>query len=129
MSPENVELAKRFNEAQRRADFEAAVAFLAEDVVATDFGTRLDTPKVVCGREELIQLYFQMAELFDGYLREVEEWVDAGEWVIAVGRWVGAGTASGVPIEVRGANPVRCGAGRSSSISLTSRARRLPSKG
>jgi hypothetical protein len=65
----------------------AAEDFLAEDMVATDFGTRLDTPRVVRGREELLGYYAQVAEVFDGYVREVEEWVDAGDWVIAVGRW------------------------------------------
>jgi ketosteroid isomerase-like protein len=37
----------------------------------------------------------------------VDEYVATGDWVIAVGRWVGRGKASGVPVEARGANAAR----------------------
>jgi ketosteroid isomerase-like protein len=104
MSEENVEFAKRFREMGQRGDIEAAMEFVAEDVVATDFGTRLDPPSVVHGRDALLAVYTQAAEVFEGYVREVDEWVDAGDRVIAVGRWVGKGRASGVPVEARGTN-------------------------
>ena len=90
MSQENVELAKRFNEAGRRGEAEAAFfRFVAEDVVATDFGVSLDTPNVVHGRNALLDVYRQVAAVFDDYWREVDEYVEVGDWVIAVGRWVG----------------------------------------
>ena len=108
MSKENVELAKRFNEAGRRGEAEAAFfQFVAEDVVATDFGDSLDTPNVVHGRHALLDVYRQVAAVLDEYYREVDEYVEVGDWVIAVGRWVGTGKASGVPVERPGTNAGR----------------------
>ena len=108
MWQENVELAKRFNEAGRHGDVEAAFfQFVAEDVVATDFGDSVDTPNVVHGRNALFDAVRQVAEVLDDYWREVDEYVEVGDWVIAVGRWVGTGKASGVPVERQGTNAGR----------------------
>jgi ketosteroid isomerase-like protein len=106
MSPGNVELAKRFNEAQR-GDIDAANEFVAEDVVAVELGGRVDTPSVFHGRGEWLDYYGQAADVFDDYVREIDEWVEAGDWVIAVGRWVGRGRSSGVPVEGRAINAAR----------------------
>jgi ketosteroid isomerase-like protein len=106
MSQENVELAKRFNEAQR-GDIEAAMEFVAEDVVAIELGSRVDTPKVFRGRKAWLGYYGQAAEVFEDYAREIDEWVDEGDWVIAVGRWIGKGKLSGVPVEGRAVNAAR----------------------
>jgi ketosteroid isomerase-like protein len=106
MSQENVELARRFHEA-RRGDLEAAMEFVAEDVVAVEFGDRVDTPSVFQGREEWLGYYGHGAEVFEDYGREIDEWVEAGDWVIAVGRWRGKGRSSGVPIEGRAVNAAR----------------------
>jgi glyoxylase-like metal-dependent hydrolase (beta-lactamase superfamily II)/ketosteroid isomerase-like protein len=106
MSAENVELAKRFNDAQR-GDIDAANEFVAEDVVAVELGGRVDTPSVFHGRGEWLDYYGQAAEVFDDYAREIDEWVEAGDWVIAVGRWVGRGRSSGVPVEGRAINAAR----------------------
>jgi ketosteroid isomerase-like protein len=99
MSEENVELAKRLAEAGKRGDVAAGMELLAEDVVGVEFGDRLDAPKVFHGRKALIDYYAQFADVFEDFEREVEEFVDAGEWVIVVGRWVGKGQSSGVPFE------------------------------
>jgi ketosteroid isomerase-like protein len=106
MSQENVELAKRFQEAQR-GDPEAALEFVAEDVIAIEFGGRVDTPGVFRGREEWLDYYGHAAEVFEDYSREIDEWMDEGDWVIAVGRWRGRGKSSGVPIEGRAVNAAR----------------------
>jgi ketosteroid isomerase-like protein len=106
MSRENVELAKRFHEAQR-GDMQAATEFVAEDVVAIELGDRVDTPNVFHGRKAWFGYYGQAAEVFDDYVREVDEWVEAGDWVIAVGRWIGKGKLSGVLVEGRAVNAAR----------------------
>ena len=80
---------------------------MAEDVVAMDFGVSLDTPSVVHGRTALLDVYRQVAEVLDDYYREVDEYVEVGDWVIAVGRWVGTGKTSGVPVERQGTNAGR----------------------
>jgi ketosteroid isomerase-like protein len=99
MSKENVELAKRLNEAGKRGDVEAGMQFLAEDVVGVEFGDRLDAPNVFYGRKALIDYYSQLADVFEDFERETDEWVDAGDWTISVGHWVGTGQSSGVPVE------------------------------
>ena len=106
MSQENVELARHFQEAQR-GDPDAAMDFVAEDVIATEFGARVDTPRVFRGREAWLSYYGHAAEVFDDYSREIDEWVDVGDWVIAVGRWRGRGKSSGVPVEGRAVNAAR----------------------
>jgi ketosteroid isomerase-like protein len=108
MSQENVELAKRISEAGRRGDLEAALEFVAEDVVLTRFAGPLDQHRTVHGREELATFYAEWTRVFDGFERQVEEWIDAGDWVITVGRWVGTGKESGARVETgRNASAVR----------------------
>jgi uncharacterized protein len=103
----NLELAKQFNEAGHRGDIEFALSLIAEDVVVTDVSGPLDAPRVHRGRDQLLSYYAQFAEQFDDFDREVEEWVDEGDWVIAVGRWVGTGKASGAHVELRTASASR----------------------
>jgi ketosteroid isomerase-like protein len=99
MSKENVELAKRLSEAGKRGDVAAGMQFVAEDVVGVEFGDRLDAPKVFHGRKALIDYYVQIADVFEDLVREVDEYVDVGDWTIQVGHWVGKGQSSGVPVE------------------------------
>jgi ketosteroid isomerase-like protein len=106
MSQQNVELARRFQQAQR-GSLEAAREFVSEKVVAVEFGARVDTPKVFRGRKAWFDYYGQAAEVFSDYEREIHEWIDHGEWVIAVGRWTGTGRSSGVPVEGRAVNAAR----------------------
>jgi ketosteroid isomerase-like protein len=102
-----LELAKQFNEAGHRGDIEAALGLIAEDVLVTDLGAPLDAPRVHRGRHELLSCYGRFAQEFDDFDREVEEWVEAGDWVIAVGRWVGTGKESGARVEARTASASR----------------------
>jgi hypothetical protein len=60
MSEENVEIAKRISEAGRRGDLEAALGFVAEDVVMTNLGWPLDAPRTVHGRDELAAYYAEV---------------------------------------------------------------------
>ena len=102
-----LQLAKQFNEAGHRGDTQAALSLIAEEVVVTDLGAPLDAPGVHRGRHELLSYYARFAEEFDDFDREVEEWVEAGDWVIAVGRWVGTGKESGARVEARTASASR----------------------
>jgi ketosteroid isomerase-like protein len=108
MSQENVEIAKRISEAGQRGDLEAALVFVAEDVVMTNLGAPLDVPRTVHGRDELATYYAESTRVFDGFERQVEEWIDAGEWVITVGSWVGTGKQSGARVVTgRSASAIR----------------------
>ena len=102
-----LELAKQFNEAGHRGDIEAALGLIAEDVLVTDLGAPLDAPRVHRGRHELLSYYGRFAQEFDDFDREVEGWVEAGDWVIAVGRWVRTGKESGARVEARTASASR----------------------
>jgi ketosteroid isomerase-like protein len=107
MSQENVESAKRLNEAARRGDLEAASEFVADDAVLTDHASPFGERRVLRGRDELLRYYTEFAQVFDDFTREVDEWVAVGDWVITVGRWKGRGKGSGAVVEGRGANAVR----------------------
>jgi ketosteroid isomerase-like protein len=111
MSQENLDLARRFQQAQR-GSLEAAAEFVSEQVVAVEFGARVDTPKVFRGRTAWFDYYGQAAEVFEDYGREIDEWIDQGDWVIAVGRWIGTGRSSGVPVEGRAVNAARWQGGK-----------------
>ncbi len=86
--------------------------FVSEEVVAVEFGPRVDTPKVFHGRKAWFDYYGQAAEVFEDYEREIHEWIDQGDWVIAVGRWTGTGKSSGVPVEGRAVNAARWEGGK-----------------
>lgn len=101
MSEENVEIAKRLIDAGNRGDIEAVLELVADDVVWTRFEIPLGVPRTARGREEVMRFNAEWAELFDGWTREVEEWIDAGDWVIAVGTWGGTGKETGAYVEGR----------------------------
>lgn len=107
IAPSPLELAKRFNEAGHRGDIETCLSLIAEDVVVTDFHGPLDEPRVHRGPDQLLGYYGAFAQEFDDFDREIEEWVEADDWVIAVGRWVGTGKGSGARVEVRTASANR----------------------
>jgi hypothetical protein len=79
MLQENLELAKRIIETAQRGDTDAVIPFIAEDVVAVEFGGRLDTPNVFHGRMALVDYYAQIAEIFGGLVREIDELIDIGD--------------------------------------------------
>ena len=107
MSQENVDLAQRMNTMVLAGDIDAALEFVADDVVVTDLNAPIDETRVFRGRAALGARLAGYRELVDDFRREVEEWLDAGDWVITIGHWRGRAKASGVEIEGRGANAAR----------------------
>ena len=107
IAPTPLDLAKQFNEAGHRGDIETCLSLIAEDVVVTDHGAPVDARRPQRGRHELLRYYGRFAQEFENFDREVEEWVEAGDWVIAVGRWVGTGKGSGARVEARTASASR----------------------
>jgi ketosteroid isomerase-like protein len=115
MSQENVELvkriAKRINAISPRGDVSELREFLAE-FFATDFVLTLvdgppDQPGLFRGHEAALGYWSAFTDAFADVHREVEELVDAGEWVVSVGHWVGRGKVGGAAVEGRGANAFR----------------------
>ena len=60
-----------------------------------------------CGKQQLLGAHERFAEIFDDFTREVDEYVEIGDWVITVGRWVGTARGSGARVEEAGANAAR----------------------
>jgi ketosteroid isomerase-like protein len=115
MSLENVEMvkriAKRINAISPRGDVTELKAFLAE-FFATDFVMTLvegpsDQPDVFQGREAALKYWSAFTDVFADVHREVEELVEAGDWVVSVGHWIGRGKESGAEVRGRGANAFR----------------------
>ena len=111
MSQENVErvkrIAKRINAIAPGDDLSEMREFVAE-FFATDFVLRLvdgppDQPAVFRGPEAALEYWSAFTDAFADIHREVEELVDAGEWIVSVGHWVGRGKVSGATVEGRGA--------------------------
>jgi ketosteroid isomerase-like protein len=107
MSQENIELVKRLNAMALADDLDSARALVADDVVMTEIHGALDEPTVFHGREAAISHWAAILEVFDDFHREIDEWLDVGDWVITVGRWTGRGKASGAEVEGRGVNATR----------------------
>ena len=106
MSRANVEIAKRFVDAGNRGDVEAALEFLAEDFVLTWTEPPPGQPPVIHGRDEFAGFWAEWAQFFEGFTRQIEEWIDAP----------GPGSAPGrkAAPESRGTVPARRGSTRES---------------
>jgi len=99
MSQENVEIAKRLNALWVRGEVDAALELVAEDVVVRTLASPLAKPQVFYGPEAALAHWTRHAKVPDGVCIEVDDWTDAGGWVIHVTRWKGRAEASGAEIE------------------------------
>jgi ketosteroid isomerase-like protein len=89
MSQQNVEIAKHFRALMARGEVDAALELVADDVVVTNLAGPLARPQVFCGREAALAHWTPHAEIPDDFRLEVDDWIDAGEWVMHVTRWKG----------------------------------------
>jgi ketosteroid isomerase-like protein len=112
MSKENVEIAKRFSTLWVRGQVDAALELVAEDVVVTNLAGPLAQPQVFHGREAALAHWTPQAEIPDDFRLEVDDWIDAGEWVIHVTRWKGRAEISEEVDGGYGANASRCRDGK-----------------
>jgi len=101
MSQENVETIRRGNEALKRGDREGALADYHPDVEWIDLAHAPDAPERVRGLSALQTIWDQWEEAFDDFGADIEEYIDAGRYVIAVTRWYARGEGSGVLTDVR----------------------------
>lgn len=102
MAQENIEIVRRSFEAFNDRDFDAMLADWADDVVM----------RLVGGFADLMGVEFQGHEGVRGWMNEwvgslgvsaeIEAIFDAGDRVVVIARAVGAGDASGAPVELRG---------------------------
>ncbi len=99
MSQENVEVVRRLNEAFNRGDTAGVAEHLAPDLFYIEKDAYLDTPPVLRGRDALLDAWAQFSGTFQDFRGDLEDLIDAGEWVVTVTHWRGTGTGSGVSID------------------------------
>jgi ketosteroid isomerase-like protein len=100
LSRENVDLVRRAWEASVRHDNGTALALYAPDVeihVLTQGA--VDVPVVYRGLDGVREMYEGMLGVFADFATTVDEWIDAGDDVIAMLRVEGRGRKSGAPFE------------------------------
>jgi ketosteroid isomerase-like protein len=111
MSQENVEVVRGVLAAWDQGDREAALAYVDDDVVV-DATRRHFNPMTYVGREGLRQMAIDIDEVWADFRMDVLELIDAGDRVVLVVHAVGKGKASGVEIEMPGAQVITIRDGR-----------------
>jgi ketosteroid isomerase-like protein len=78
--------------------YEALIAHVSQDLV---YAMREDEPdaQVLHGLDRYAALIATWTQMFDGLHVVPDEYIDAGEWVIAPSRLVGRGRTSGVDVD------------------------------
>ena len=104
MSQENVEIVRAANAALLRGDLEAVESTFSPDVEWRDLLHAPDAPEVVHGITAVKQIWADWFEVLGDIRANVEEWVDAGDWVICVTLWTVGGTGSGVAVDLHAAD-------------------------
>ena len=100
MSQANVELVRTIYERFRADDEAGALALLHPEIVLHDRPEAPD-PQVYHGHDGVLRSLGDSRETFEGLDVAPEEFIDAGEHVVVVFRFVGKGRESGVPIDER----------------------------
>jgi hypothetical protein len=59
-----------------------------------------DTPEFIHGQSALLALWERWEEVFEDFTAQVEEYIDAGESVVTVTRWLATGKGSGLVIDL-----------------------------
>jgi ketosteroid isomerase-like protein len=100
MSEENVEIVRRAWEAYKRRDNEAALALYDPEIEIDLRGEARVGTGVYYGLEGVQAFFRDWVSTFGDVRSEVEEWIDAGDQVIAMVRSYGRGKRSGVPVDM-----------------------------
>jgi ketosteroid isomerase-like protein len=99
MSEDNIALVREGLAAFNRGDFEASLETSSPEL-EWDTSTAVPDGRTYHGRAEILAYWRSIAERWDDFRIEPDEWIEAGpETVLMLGRLVGRGTESGVPIE------------------------------
>jgi ketosteroid isomerase-like protein len=98
----------------RRSEFEE----LLDPDVRLDLSARVFNPEVYEGYEGVLRWRRDVADVWDSYVSEPEEFIDVGDAVLVLTRERGRGLGSGVEIERRTALLCRLRNGRVSEVRL-----------
>jgi ketosteroid isomerase-like protein len=94
----NTELVKRGYEAWNRHDIEGVLSFLDTEIEWRGY-THIPESGTLQGRDEVKRWLERFLDAWEQLDIEVTELVDAGDRVVALVRFRGAGKGSGVPVE------------------------------
>jgi uncharacterized protein len=98
MSQENVEIVRRLIEAWNSNEPDGAIAIVDPGVVI-DATRRRVNPKTYTGRQGMRRMLADTHEVWEEFRMEPDEVRDAGDRVVAIGRWVGKGKDSGIEVQ------------------------------
>jgi ketosteroid isomerase-like protein len=101
MSQENVERAREFFEAWSRNDAKAVERLLRDFVTPDVEIDPLYLDQVYTGIEGFLEMRADLVETWEDYRLEVEEIIDLDQRLLVIGRILGRGAGSGVPIKQR----------------------------
>ena len=100
MSQENVEIVRRGNAAFNSGDYVAFAERLHPDIEFGDLAHAADAPETLKGARALLSLLSEWRESFDDFRAEIQEYIEAGDYVVCVTRWTGRGKASDAVVDI-----------------------------
>jgi ketosteroid isomerase-like protein len=101
MSQENVETLRRVNAAFNRGDRDAVFAGYHHDMELRDLQHAPDAPERLIGIDAFRAYWGQWEDAFDDFTAEIEKYIDAGAYILAVTHWRARGKNSGLAIDLR----------------------------
>jgi ketosteroid isomerase-like protein len=101
MSEQNLEIGMRANAAFNSGDLDAALEFFAADAELQDRANAPDQAPVVKGIDAIREAWTLWTAAFDELRADIDDWTDAGDFIVGKVHWQGRGKASGVSIDVR----------------------------
>jgi ketosteroid isomerase-like protein len=98
MSQENVEIVRRLIEAWNSNEQDEAIAIVDPEVVL-DATRRRVNPKTYTGMQGMRRMLADRDEVWGEFRMEPDQVLDAGDRVVAIGRWVAKGKGSGIEVQ------------------------------
>jgi ketosteroid isomerase-like protein len=112
VSEENVEVIRRANAAFNSVDNEAMLALFDPEIEFVDHLPLPDIAEAGRGTDEMSAAIAAWREGFVGFQADVEEYVDLGDFVVAVTRWHFVSRDENVKLDWRGAEAYEIRQGR-----------------
>src|SRR5438045_1126260 len=112
MSQENVELLVQAIAVANRGDLDAVAGLYHPDVELRDLQHPPDAPERLIGIDAIRAYWDQWDDAFDDFTAEIEEYLDAGTYVLMATRWRGKGKDSGLEIDLRAVEVVELADGK-----------------
>ena len=100
MSEENVEIAKRANDALNRRDVDALMELATPDIEFNSAMSGTSEGRSLRGREGIEALFADIRDTWEKHRMVIAVIRDLGDRVVGLGRLEGRGKASGVSVDV-----------------------------